>query len=178
MPISAEHYPAASERAAWRNQAFRAWAVALSVAALWLLATISPAVLAAEGDTTVSSALYHFFGYICHQLPDRSFFLDGHKLGVCSRCFGVYAGLFAGFAVYPLWRSIDNIEPLPRIWLLLSVVPIGIDWALGVFGIWANTFASRFVTGTILGLACATYIAPAIIEIVRNLSHKRRANIR
>jgi len=27
---------------------------------------------------------------ICHQRPDRSFFVDGHQLPVCARCTGLY----------------------------------------------------------------------------------------
>jgi uncharacterized membrane protein len=52
-------------------------------------------------------------------------------------------------------------------------VPISIDWSLTIFGIWENTHVSRFVTGAILGIACATYIVPALVEVVRNLSYRR-----
>jgi uncharacterized membrane protein len=75
-----------------------------------------------------------------------------------------------GFAIYPLWRRIDDIEPLPKMWLFLSLIPITIDWSLTVFGIWENTHLSRFVTGLILGTACATFIVPSIVEITRNLT--------
>jgi uncharacterized membrane protein len=75
-----------------------------------------------------------------------------------------------GFLVYPLWRPIDDIEPLRRFWLFLSLIPIGVDWSLGFFGIWQNTFTSRFITGLILGVACAVYMVPALIEIARNLT--------
>jgi uncharacterized membrane protein len=107
-------------------------------------------------------------------MPDRSFHIEGEKFGVCSRCFGVYFGLLLGFLIYPLWRRIDSIEPISRMWLFLSLVPITIDWSLGFFGIWANTFTSRFITGLILGAACATFIVPAIVEINRNLTLRAR----
>src|SRR5690606_28160807 len=94
----------------------------------------------------------------------------GHQLAVCSRCFGVYFGLLFGLLIYPVWRSMDNIEPLPRVWLFLSLIPITVDWSLTIFGIWENTHLSRFVTGSILGFACACYILPAVIEIKRNYS--------
>ena len=47
---------------------------------------------------------------ICHQRPDRSFFVDGHQLPVCARCTGLYlssgAGLAAwiGFKIARRWR--------------------------------------------------------------------------
>jgi uncharacterized membrane protein len=156
-----------------RSQAYRAWAIALTVVGVWLLLIVLPPVFAANGNTGISSPVYHFFSFICHQMPERSFHLLDHQLAVCSRCFGVYFGLLAGLIAYPLWRSIENIDPLPRIWLFASMVPIVIDWSLGVLDIWHNNHASRFITGLILGFACATYIMPALVEIVRNFSmHK------
>ncbi|HQU93028.1 MAG TPA: DUF2085 domain-containing protein [Pyrinomonadaceae bacterium] len=156
--------------AAARTQAFKAWWVAVAVVTVWLLLIVLPPILAANGQTGISSPLYHFFSFICHQMPARSFHIFDHQLAVCSRCFGVYFGLLAGLIAYPLWRSIENIDPLPRIWLFASMVPIAIDWSLGVLDIWHNNHASRFITGMILGVACATYIMPALVEIVRNLS--------
>jgi len=54
-------------------------------------------------------------------------------------------------------------------------VPMAVDWSLGVFGIWENTHLSRFMTGLILGAACATFIVPALVEIKRNMTLRRRA---
>src|SRR5690606_3778274 len=105
---------------------------------------------------------------------ERSFFFLGHKLGDCSRCFGIYFGLLACFIVYPLWRNIDDIEPISRVWLLVPVVLLGIDWSLTVFGIWENTHLSRFVTGLLVGIACASFIIPGLVEIKRNLTPGRR----
>ena len=71
---------------------------------------------------------------------------------------------------HPLWRSIDENEPVRRVWLFLSLVPITIDWSLTAFGIWENTHVTRLVTGLILGAACATFIIPALVDITRNLT--------
>jgi uncharacterized membrane protein len=162
-----------------RKQAFNVWSIALAVVLVWLLLMVIPPIFAANGQTSVSSPLYFFFSNLCHQMPDRSFHILEHQLAVCSRCFGVYFGLLAGLIAYPLWRSIENIEPLPRLWLFASMVPIGIDWSLGMLDIWQNNHASRFITGLILGVGCATYIMPALVEIVRNLSMRNSSkNIR
>ena len=147
--------------------------IGLGVTILWLALILTPPIAQANGYSKLATPLYHFFGYICHQRPDRSFFILGEKFGVCSRCFGVYLGLVLGFLMYPLWRKIDDIEPLARIWLFLSMIPIGIDWSLTIFGIWENTFETRLATGLVLGIACSTYIVPAIVEISRNLAGRR-----
>ena len=143
------------------------------VVTVWVLLTLAAPLAKAIGFVAISAPLYNFFGYICHQISDRSFHIGGEQFAVCSRCFGVYFGLVFGFAIYPLWRNITEIEPLPRFWLFLSLIPIGIDWSLTVFGIWENTHFSRFITGLILGVACATYIVPAIVEITRNLTQRK-----
>ena len=157
-----------------RKQAIRVWMIGLLVVFLWAAAIVAAPVAKANGLVSVSSPLYHFFSFICHQISERSFRVEGEQFAVCSRCFGVYFGLLFGFAIYPLWRNIVEIEPLPRVWLFLSLIPISVDWSLTIFGIWENSHLSRFVTGLILGVACATYIVPALVEITRNLSARRR----
>jgi uncharacterized membrane protein len=174
MTEPAESYIPSDISRHFRSQARRVWGVTLAGVFLWVFAIVLAPVAMENHWFALSSRLYTFFGYICHQIPERSLYFDGHPLAVCSRCFGVYFGLFAGLLAYPLWRKIEEVEPLARFWLFLSLVPIGIDWSLTMFGIWENTHLSRFITGLILGVVCATYIVPAVVEIRRNLSLRRR----
>jgi uncharacterized membrane protein len=170
-----ENYVPLGIQARFRRQAFRVWLLSTAVILIWVALIVLAPLAKASGFFAVSSPLYNFFSYICHQISERSFHVEGEKFAVCSRCFGVYFGLLAGFVGYPLWREIDSIEPPPRFWLFLSLIPISVDWALGVFGIWENTHLSRFVTGSILGVACAVFIVPALVEITRNLAFRRGA---
>lgn len=150
-----------------KRQAWKVWTWALVVSLLWVVLILIPPIAEATGFNALSAGIYNGFSFICHQMDDRSFHILGHKFGVCSRCFGVYFGLLAGFVVYPFLRPVDVIEPFPRFWLFGAMIPIGIDWSLTIFGIWENTFTSRFVTGLILGVACAVFIVPALVEIFR-----------
>jgi uncharacterized membrane protein len=174
MTEPAENYVPQFMAVRMRRHAFWAWGAFSLLVLGWVLLILVPPVALANGAESLSTPLYSFFSYLCHQQPARSLHIAGHQLGVCSRCFGVYSGLFLGFLVYPLWRRVEDIEPLPRIWLFLAMVPIGIDWSLGIFDIWHNTHASRLITGAILGFACATYIIPAIVEISRYLLFKEK----
>lgn len=174
MPAAPEDsYVPQSAVLSYRRQAWRVWGVTTAIILAWAFAIVAAPLAQSAGLGSISGPLYGFYNYICHRIPDRSFFIAGEQFGVCSRCFGVYFGLFVGFAIYPLWRRIEETEPLARFWLFLSLVPIGIDWSLTVFGVWENTQASRFITGLILGIACATYLVPAAVEIVRNLTYRR-----
>jgi uncharacterized membrane protein len=169
-----EQYISVDLQPALRSQAVRVWMIGGTVALIWVLLIVLPAVAKANGLTQISTPLYSFFSLLCHQMPARSFHIEGEQFGVCSRCFGVYFGILLGFAVYPLWRRLDDTEPISRIWLFLALVPITIDWSLTIFGIWENTHLSRFITGLLLGAACATFIVPAIVEIAKNVSLRSR----
>lgn len=151
----------------------RLWFVFLLLCSFWSLFIIMAPVAAAYGANSFAETLYGFFGHICHQMPSRSFFMMEHKLGVCSRCTGVYFGLVLGFLVYPIFRNISESRPLPLAGLILSMIPIAIDWSLTYFGIWENTFFTRFTTGLILGTACAVYIIPALSEIAFLSQHRK-----
>lgn len=172
MKLTAENYTPQAILKDLRKTAIKAWAIGFSVVFIWVFVIVLAPVLAANNLENVSQPIYSFFRYLCHQIPERSFHIENHPFAVCSRCFGVYFGLFAGFVIYPLFRVIEETEPLPRLWLFLSLVPISLDWLLGVFDIWENTFLSRFSTGMILGIACAVFIIPAIVELGQLLSRK------
>ena len=175
MTEDVQQYIPIDLRSELRSQAFRVWLIGCGVTLAWVSLIVIAPLAKANGITSVSAPLYTFYSFICHQIPGRSFHIEGEQFGVCSRCFGIYFGLLLGYVIYPLWRKIDEIEPIPRIWLFLSLVPIGVDWSLTVFGIWENTFTSRFITGLLLGVACATHIVPATVEITRNLTLSSRA---
>lgn len=151
------------------DQAFsKAWIVWAFVAAIavGLVVLILAAPLArASGYVAASSAIYKAFTYVCHQIPERSFHLAGHKFGVCSRCTGLYSGLAFATLIYPLTRPLKHTET-PRIfWLFLAAAPLAIDFLLGYFSIWANTDLSRVVTGALLGSVAVFYIVPGLIEL-------------
>jgi uncharacterized membrane protein len=172
MNLAAQSYVPLDLTTRFRRQAWKVWAIGLAVVFLWVLTIVLAPIAKAGGLLALSSPLYSFFSFICHQIPDRSFHVEGEQFAVCSRCFGVYFGLVLGIAAYPLWRGVDDTEPLPRVWLFLSLIPISVDWSLTVLGIWENTQLSRFLTGLLLGVACATFIVPSLVEITRNLSRK------
>jgi uncharacterized membrane protein len=151
---------------------FIVWAVTALFAVLWLVLIIAAPTLKANGLTQAANAIYTPFAYLCHQQLERSFYLFNEAFAVCARCFGVYFGVAFGVLAYPLFRSLGDLQPLPRIWLLLSPVPTTIDWALGIFGIWQNTHFSRFFTASVLGVGIAFFLIPGIIEVSRFFSQQ------
>lgn len=167
MPEPAENYRGGEIRGRLHHQAINVAAITITILLAWNLLFVLAPILSAE-------PLYSFFSYICHQIPERSFNVFGGPMAVCSRCFGIYFGLLLGATAYTFWRGVDDLEPLSKVWLFIGMVPVGIDWSLTAFGIWENTPVSRVLTGAILGVVCAIYIVPSIIEIVRNFVRVRR----
>src|SRR5688572_31637307 len=84
------------------------------VRGIWLISTIvvfaivsliAIAPLTAETHGQLATSIYGGFAVVCHQLAERSYFIFGHKLAVCSRCTGLYAG-------FALTRSEEHTSEL------------------------------------------------------------------
>jgi uncharacterized membrane protein len=162
-----------AESARVRRGALWAWALAAS----FVLAVLGLIVLApwarANGYSFLSAAVYKGFSGLCHQIPERSFHLEGFPLAVCARCFGLYAGCAAGVLFYPLARGLARRDAPGRLWLLLAAAPTTIDFALGFFRVWENTHLSRFLTAVLLGAAIAFYVVPAALDLSYRRSLRR-----
>lgn len=120
------------------------WQLAAAIAAaLWLMAIVmAPAAAFAAG---------HF---ICHQRPERSFFLHGRQLPVCARCTGLYAGAALGAPIaIALGASLARNRAR---WLLgAAALPTAITWSLEFVAGMPFPNAARFVAALPLGFAAA-----------------------
>ena len=146
-----------------RPQVF--WAISAAVVTLVVLLIVVAPLAAAGGHTQIARGLYGAFSAFCHQLPERSYFIDGHKLAVCSRCTGLYAGFAITLLLYPLLRSLRSTAIPARKWLILATLPLLIDFSLTFFGWWENTHASRLITGFLLGSAAVFYVMPGVLDL-------------
>jgi uncharacterized membrane protein len=163
MSVTAQYRP--QFKSGLRKRPLLVWAV-VAIGAWFLVATfIGAPLLLANGHTEAGLFIYRIFSRLCHQIPDRSFFIDGHPFAVCARCSGLYIGFAMGVSFYPLLGSFSSLSTPPRTLLFLAAAPIIIDFCLGFFGIWNNTHTSRFMTGAILGGVSAFYVVPGLIEL-------------
>lgn len=104
------------------------------------------------------------FNGLCHQDPQRSFWLNGTPMAVCSRCFGVYAAIFAGWIAFPMLPNLlENIDGYKR-WVISGIIVINFIDVIGNYlGIWQNTMLSRFALGALIGLAAVLVIGYELI---------------
>lgn len=143
----------------------------LGLVSLILVAPIA----AASGHNGLAFAIYRAFGTMCHQIPERSYFIDGHKFAVCARCTGVYFGFAFTLLLYPLIRSLRSTATPPRSLLILAALPLAIDFSLTFFGFWENTHTSRLLTGALLGSVSVFYVMPGIVDVsLRSLTTRTR----
>lgn len=145
-----------------------------SISAPWLLAVVGSwallilAVAPPWLDGEAGSAVMAGFGQFCHQIPERSFRVNGVPFAVCHRDFGILAGLAIGLSVVApmlpsaVRRMLGEGSRAGQL-LLLSAFPTALDWFVGAAGIWANTSGSRFSTGALFGLTAGIVLASALL---------------
>jgi uncharacterized membrane protein len=100
----------------------------------------------------IGLVLYRAFAFVCHQRPERSFWMFGGSVAICSRCLGIYLGAAIGL----LLRTTRTIA----LRLLLAAVAINLlDAATELAGLHGNWLAVRFVLGLALGAGAALMIS-------------------
>jgi uncharacterized membrane protein len=157
---------AAADAARSQRAALLVWAITAAIALGLVGLILCAPLLLANGHTAPALTIYGVFSNVCHQLPERSFFIEGHKLAVCSRCTGLYTGFALSVLLYPLLTpALNRVDTPRRLWLVLSLIPVTIDWSLGFFDLWANTHTSRLLTGALFGGVAAIYVIPGLVDL-------------
>lgn len=88
--------------------------------------------------------LMNFFSKSCHQIPERSFFIKGYQMPICSRCLGVYiSSLFA--IIYFFKRKTHYFSSFIMSFIMFF------DWFIQFLNIKKSTNLRRLITGLIGG---------------------------
>lgn len=141
------------------------YALTLAGILIWLGAIFLAPYLQSRG-VTFFRFVYGCFSTVCHQKPTRSFFIFGHPFAVCARCLGIYMGFLGGMVFYPLNRGLSRFRlPDKRLFFAVSV-PIVLDTAANVLGIWNTSNAIRFAVGFLWGMILPFYFLTGIGELV------------
>jgi hypothetical protein len=124
---------------------------------------------------------------ICHQLPERSFFLDGRQLPVCARCTGLYLSGAAGFLAWLIWKAARGWRRIatprrkvrvvgtpvvvpPRVALAIVIVagvPTALSYATGVTGVWDGSNLTRALLAVPLGASAGAVVAAVATKDLR-----------
>ena len=118
------------------------WALAIAAGLWFLLLLAAPAAMFPAGR------------FICHQRPERSFFVSGRQMPVCARCTGLYAGA-AVAAPFALLAASSIASGRARRALLVSALPTAITWLLEFAGGMPFSNVARFAAALPLGFTAA-----------------------
>lgn len=113
------------------------------------------AIHSSHGILSHAAALVYAVGaLVCHQRPERSYWLAGSQLPVCARCTGLYASaaLAAPFALafgsaVPSWRA--------RGVAFVAALPTLVTWSLEFAGLAHPSNTVRAIAALPLGAVAA-----------------------
>jgi uncharacterized membrane protein len=94
----------------------------------------------------LARVMYTIGDMYCHQIPERSLFLNDNQMPFCSRDLGIFIGLVAGM----LLAILLNIR-IPILLFLLTLIPMGIDGSLQLLTDYESSNMLRLITGFIAG---------------------------
>ncbi len=78
----------------------------------------------------------------CHQMPERSFFVNGYQFPVCARCSGVFIGYVTGLITY-CKIGFHKLGYSAAFGMLIMFL----DWFIQAIHIKESTNVRRFITG-------------------------------
>ncbi len=93
--------------------------------------------------------------WFCHQIPERCLLVNGKRMLICSRCFGLYSGLIAGFLaslIFNLGKLFNKREILIIGFVMCSL--LAIDGVTQLLKWRESNNALRLITGILAGLFC------------------------
>lgn len=111
-----------------------------------------------ESLSIVPRIIYIMGDLECHQIAERSYFLNGNQMPFCSRDLGLFLGIAIGFGI-----ATFLVLQLNPVWLLIGLVPIGLDGGLQLVTDYESTNSLRLVTGVVGGTALALLLASFVL---------------
>jgi|ERR1022692_1780514 uncharacterized membrane protein len=137
------------------NSATLRWTWWTLVPLTFVAAVVAAPYFLTHGLLAIGLALERGFAIVCHQRPERSFWIFGAEVAVCSRCLGIYLGA----AVGPLFRASRRIA----LRLLIAAAALNLlDAMTELAGLHGNWLAIRFVFGFLLGAAATLLITSSV----------------
>ena len=106
-------------------------------------------------------------GYaVCHQLPEKSIFIEGKQLPVCARDTGIYFGSLISLFFILLSRRRSNSIPVPYIsfTFVFFMLLMGVDAVSSYVGFRETTNSIRLLTGLLVGISLPLFMYPILID--------------
>ena len=121
------------------------------------------------------NSLYSIGDRLCHQISERSFYLNGNQMPFCARCTGIWLGIAIGLGYATFFKI--NLDKKFLYLIIIGLIPIGIDGVGQTLEFWESTNVIRVLTGLFIGVICGLAIGVLIEEtgnIVKDYRNKKK----
>lgn len=130
------------------------------LAALYVGLPVLAPYLEYRGVGVPARVIHLVYSTVCHQMPERSFFIFGHKMAFCQRDFALYGAILLAGMLYGLLRP--RVKPAPLWVAILMAVPMAVDGTGQLLRFWESTWWSRVITGVLFGVALVWLVYPYV----------------
>jgi uncharacterized membrane protein len=131
---------------------------------VWVVALFAAPHAASSSSVALSrgaAGIYAAGAVVCHQRPERSFFIAGRPLPVCARCTGLYLSALAG-GVFALIFARALIDAAGARWIVaLCSAPTAVTWVAEFAGLIHPSNMTRAIAALPLGAAAAWLVVSA-----------------
>lgn len=109
-----------------------------------------------RGMLSSSLPFYKAFALVCHQRPERCFWIFGAPVAVCARCLGIYLGAAIGL----LLRTSRQVAL--RLLVIAACLNL-IDGVTELAGLHGNWMLVRFELGLAMGASAGLLISSSML---------------
>lgn len=142
--------------------------ISITLVVIWLLGITSPLFLS-NSNNDFYFILKMFYLPVCHQDSSKSFIYNNLQFLVCSRCLGIYLGIFVGITVL-ISQSLLNKGNILKVKkydlrvILFGIFLMLIDIALYNLKIYSYNKIIALITGMIFGTTIIFFIFESIFK--------------
>lgn len=103
----------------------------------------------------------------CHTLKERSLFINGNQMPYCTRDAGLFFGLALGLGITLFIRFTIKIW-----WLILGIVPLGVDGTIQLVTTYESNNILRLTTGGLAGVVITIALGWVLYDLSKALELK------
>jgi len=108
--------------------------------------------------------LYSALRPLCHQADGRCYHIGHFKMGLCTRCAGVFFGLSLFGWIAVIFRPKREMK-FP--YFVLTLLPLAVDGFGNLFELWSTGNNLRMITGLIFAFGIVFWTYPFIFKLER-----------
>jgi uncharacterized membrane protein len=117
-----------------------------------------------------ADGIYLIYSHLCHQQPQRSFFVLGSQIAFCQRDVAIYLSVFLAGLTYA--TSGRRWRPLSWLGIALMVLPAVIDGSAQLLTAYESTWYMRVTTGTLTGVGVVWFLYPRLQRAFGEVKHQ------